>query len=76
MPVDPVNVDDFDPEQVPTVGQLLRELDAAAAQRREENGGNMEVDGEAKDKEMRSGTEIAELGLVLTLVVQIGRRPV
>lgn len=27
VPVDPRRVDDFDPESVPTVGQLLRELD-------------------------------------------------
>ncbi|KAI0266461.1 prim-pol domain-containing protein [Gloeopeniophorella convolvens] len=30
VPVDPERIDDFDPELVPTVGQLLRELDAAA----------------------------------------------
>jgi len=28
VPVDPAKIDDFDPEAVPTVGQLLRELDA------------------------------------------------
>jgi hypothetical protein len=27
VPVDPTKVDDFDPAAVPTVGQLLRELD-------------------------------------------------
>lgn len=27
VPVDPLRVDQFDPETVPTVGQLLRELD-------------------------------------------------
>jgi DNA primase catalytic subunit len=59
VPVDPAKVDDFDPEKVPTVGQLLRELDAAAAQRREENGNTMEVDGETKDKEMRSGMTVS-----------------
>lgn len=31
VPVDPERVDDFDPEAVPTVGLLLRELDKAAA---------------------------------------------
>ncbi|THH21135.1 hypothetical protein EW146_g368 [Bondarzewia mesenterica] len=30
VPVDPERIDEFDPERVPTVGQLLRELDAAA----------------------------------------------
>jgi DNA primase small subunit len=29
VPVDPETIDEFDPELVPTVGQLLRELDAA-----------------------------------------------
>ena len=29
VPVDPETIDGFDPELVPTVGQLLRELDAA-----------------------------------------------
>jgi DNA primase small subunit len=29
VPVDPETIDEFDPERVPTVGQLLRELDAA-----------------------------------------------
>ncbi|KAG6852322.1 hypothetical protein H0H87_010298, partial [Tephrocybe sp. NHM501043] len=28
VPVDPTHIDDFDPETVPTVGQLLQELDA------------------------------------------------
>ncbi|KAI0282793.1 hypothetical protein BGY98DRAFT_60646 [Russula aff. rugulosa BPL654] len=31
VPVDPETIDDFDPELVPTVGQLLRELDAATS---------------------------------------------
>jgi DNA primase small subunit len=30
VPIDPEAIDEFDPELVPTVGQLLRELDAAA----------------------------------------------
>ena len=29
VPVDPNAIDDFDPKEVPTVGQLLRELDQA-----------------------------------------------
>lgn len=58
VPVESAKVDDFDPEKVPTVGQLLRELDAAAAQRRAANGNTMEVDGETKDKEMRSGKTV------------------
>ena len=28
VPIDPAKIDDFDPEAVPTVGQLLREMDA------------------------------------------------
>lgn len=28
VPVDPERIDEFDPERVPTVGQLLHELDA------------------------------------------------
>lgn len=28
VPIDPAKIDDFDPEVVPTVSQLLRELDA------------------------------------------------
>lgn len=30
VPVDPLRVKEFDPEKVPSVGQLLRELDALA----------------------------------------------
>ena len=29
VPVDPENIDEFDPENVPTVFQLLRELDSS-----------------------------------------------
>lgn len=32
VPVDPEKIDEFDPELVPTVGQLLRELDAVASE--------------------------------------------
>lgn len=32
VPVDPERIDDFDPGRVPTVGQLLRELDAASTE--------------------------------------------
>lgn len=28
MPIDPKRISEFDPEEVPTVGQLLRELDS------------------------------------------------
>ena len=31
VPVDPDNIDEFDPERVPTVNQLLKELDATIA---------------------------------------------
>lgn len=31
VPVDPSRVDDFNPEKVPTIGQLLRELNALKA---------------------------------------------
>jgi DNA primase small subunit len=30
VPVDPEHIDEFDPEKVPTVGQLLNELDSLA----------------------------------------------
>ncbi|KAH9852332.1 prim-pol domain-containing protein [Lenzites betulinus] len=39
VPVDPRTVDRFDPASVPTVGQLLHELDSAAAPIADENGG-------------------------------------
>ena len=32
VPVDPEKIDEFDPDLVPTVGQLLRELDAVASE--------------------------------------------
>jgi DNA primase small subunit len=32
VPVDPEKIDDFDPELVPTVGQVLGELDAEASE--------------------------------------------
>jgi len=32
VPVDPERIDEFDPELVPTVGQLLRELDATTSE--------------------------------------------
>ncbi|KAH9846541.1 prim-pol domain-containing protein [Lenzites betulinus] len=39
VPVDPRTIDEFDPERVPTVGQLLRELDRAPAPAAEGGGG-------------------------------------
>lgn len=35
MPVDPSKIEEFDPETVPTVGQLLHELNNVAAARSE-----------------------------------------
>ena len=32
VPVDPERIDEFDPDTVPTIGQLLQELDAAKAE--------------------------------------------
>jgi DNA primase small subunit len=32
VPVDPEKIDTFDPERVPTVGQLIRELNSAMAE--------------------------------------------
>jgi len=32
VPIDPERIDEFDPELVPTVGQLLRELDATTSE--------------------------------------------
>lgn len=40
VPVDPDRVDDFDPERVPTVGLLLRELDKAALQGKKDQEGS------------------------------------
>lgn len=37
MPVEPSQVDDFDPAGVPTVGQLLRELDQTHAESLEDD---------------------------------------
>jgi DNA primase small subunit len=39
VPVDPEKVGEFDPEKVPTVGQLLKEIDAAAAGGQENSSG-------------------------------------
>ena len=40
VPIDPSVVEDFDPESVPTVSQLLQELEAAnAGEETEEHGG-------------------------------------
>ena len=39
VPVDPERIDDFDPELVPTVGQLLRELDATTSESTTGTGG-------------------------------------
>jgi DNA primase small subunit len=38
VPVDPERIDEFDPERVPTVGQLLRELDSVMAGSSSPNG--------------------------------------
>jgi DNA primase small subunit len=54
VPIDPERIDEFDPETVPTVGQLLRELDEAAKKRKEE-GDVMDADEEGKEKEARAG---------------------
>ena len=41
MPVDPTQVHEFDPEGVPTVGQLLRELDNATVDAQQHHSGMM-----------------------------------
>lgn len=47
VPVDPSKVDDFDPTKVPTVGQLLRELDKPRMKSDEDE--SMEVDVQTED---------------------------
>lgn len=39
VPVDPSEVDSFDPDQVPTIGTILREWNAVAAARKKAGGG-------------------------------------
>ena len=50
VPVDPRRVDEFDPENVPTVGQLLRELnDLKSADNSAPAGDGMDVDRQEGD---------------------------
>jgi DNA primase small subunit len=48
VPVDASRIDEFDPEDVPTVGQLLRELDEEAT-KRQAGGDAMDTDGNANE---------------------------
>lgn len=41
VPVDPTRVHEFDPETVPTVGQLLRELNDAAVDGQQHHSGTV-----------------------------------
>lgn len=69
VPVDPETVDKFDPAAVPTVNQLLRELDALGTAKKDA----MEADGEeAKDGESFSPKANKAL---LTVIRKIGRVP-
>lgn len=64
VPVDPETIDEFDPELVPTVGQLLRELDATTPESTgEEHSG-------------RSSLAIRKpIVLMMAFTSQIGKRP-
>jgi DNA primase small subunit len=41
VPVDPSRIDEFEPQKVPTVGQLLKELDAAVSSEGEHHSGGL-----------------------------------
>jgi DNA primase small subunit len=75
VPVDPARIDDFNPETVPTVGQLLRELDEAVVHHKEDKD-TMDTDADSKEKVVKAG----EPGFLLTCeydaeyCIQTGRR--
>jgi DNA primase catalytic subunit len=74
VPIDPELVDDFDPEKVPTVGQLLRELDEAAEQRKQDQDDAMEGTGDGKEREARGGMLHAfRAGLGIDLHCRLGK---
>jgi DNA primase small subunit len=60
VPVDPARVHEFDPEGVPTVGQLLRELNDSAVDGQPHHSGMMRC--------------VPGVGFVLMRVIQIGKR--
>lgn len=54
VPIDPETIDEFDPELVPTVGQLLQELDAATSDSTgEEHAGPFAISRLATRKQIR-----------------------
>lgn len=64
VPVDPEHIDEFDPERVPTVGQLLKELDESIAQ------------DSAEGEDRHSGLSRCSMSVAsqswLTMIMQIG----
>lgn len=64
VPVDPERIDEFDPELVPTVGQLLRELDATIS----------ESTGEEHSGRFFLSPPVGSIAL-MALMSQIGKKP-
>lgn len=66
VPVDPERIDEFDPELVPTVGLLLRELDATTAESSgEEHSGPCPLSPASRRRS----------ALTMAFASQIGKRP-
>jgi DNA primase small subunit len=57
VPIDPAKIDDFDPSSVPTVGQLLREIDEAVARRKKEDDNTQDdaMNADDADREVKAG---------------------
>jgi DNA primase small subunit len=57
VPIDPAKIDGFDPSSVPTVGQLLREIDEAVARRKKEDDNTQDdaMNADDADREVKAG---------------------